>query len=134
MTPEDPDRHDRSADAVHEGRPVDAELVRAGRPGVPVLLVLVVSTAAAALALFGLWALFHGAFSSEASDVGGGAAAVRSFEGDAQGRPPTADAPTSATGEARPVATGEAPNVNAPTVPSSTANPADARSEAGSPR
>ena len=32
--------HDRAADAVHEGRPVEAQYVRGGRGGVRILLVL----------------------------------------------------------------------------------------------
>ncbi|QTC92836.1 hypothetical protein [Brevundimonas goettingensis] len=123
MTPEEPNRHEKAAEAVRENRPVKAEFVRGGRPGVPVLVILIVSTLAAALAMFGLWTLFHGGFAAEKPNVGGDVADVRAFEGDAAQGPPTADAPTTSTGEAQPVPTGEAPNVNAPTVPSNTVEP-----------
>jgi hypothetical protein len=123
MTPEEPNRHEQVAEAVHEHRPIKAELVRSGRRGVPVLVILVISTIAAAAGMFGLWALFHGGFASEKPNVGNDTADVRSFDGDAYKRPPTADAPTTATGDARPVPTGRAPNVNAPTVPSNTVQP-----------
>ena len=49
MIPQEPERHDKAADAVHEGRPVDAELVRSGRKGPRILVLLVVSTLAAAV-------------------------------------------------------------------------------------
>jgi len=38
--------HDRAADAVHEGRPVEAQYVRGGRGGVRILTLLIVSVAA----------------------------------------------------------------------------------------
>lgn len=41
MTHSDP--HSRAADAVHEGRPVEAQYVRQGRRGVHVVWILVVS-------------------------------------------------------------------------------------------
>lgn len=53
MTHEDP--HSRSADPVHEGRPVEAQYVRQGRPGARILLLLLASGALAALLLFLIW-------------------------------------------------------------------------------
>ena len=55
MTPEKPHRHDTAADAVHDGRPVDAELVRSGRKNPRIAVILAVSTLAAAVLLLGLW-------------------------------------------------------------------------------
>jgi hypothetical protein len=123
MTPQEPDRHARAADAVHEKRPVKAEYVRSARWGAPILVILIISTLAAALGMFGLWSAFHDDFAAEKPNVGNDTADVRAFDGDAR-RPPTADAPTTATGDARPVPTGQAPNVNAPTAPSNTVQPA----------
>ena len=54
MTPDSP--HDRAADAVHEGRPVEAQYVRGGRGGVRILLLLIASAGAAALLLLAVWA------------------------------------------------------------------------------
>lgn len=44
MTPEKPHRHDTAADAVHDGRPVDAELVRSGRKNPRIVVILAIST------------------------------------------------------------------------------------------
>jgi hypothetical protein len=118
MTPENPHRASDVAQAVHEGEPVNPTSARAGRPNPRILVILVVSTIAAALLLLGLWALTNNAFVAN-SDESGAPRDVSAFQGDAQ-TPPTADAPTDATGNAQPVPTGQAPNVNAPTVPSNT--------------
>lgn len=117
----DPSPHDQSADAVHEGRPVEAQYVRGGRGGVRILTLLVVSLAAVALLLLGMWALSSGGFARTNANDGGQAVDAQAFQGDATQGPPTADAPTTATGQPQAVPTGEAPNANAPTVPSSTA-------------
>jgi len=109
--------HDRAADAVHEGRPVEAQYVRGGRPGVRILLLLIVSAAAAAVLLLGMWFLSQGGFANTNANIGDQAVDAAAFQGDAA-TPPTADAPTTATGQAAPAATGETPNVNAPTQPS----------------
>ena len=47
MTHQSP--HDKAADAVHEGRPVEAQYVRGGRGGVRILTLLLVSLAAVAI-------------------------------------------------------------------------------------
>ena len=117
MIPQEPERHDKAADAVHEGRPVDAELVRSGRKGPRILVLLVVSTLAAAVLLLGIWMISNGGFNAQNDETGPTAADTQDFAGDSQ-TPPAADAPTDATGRAAPVPTGEAPNVNAPTTPS----------------
>jgi len=128
MTPQEPDRHDKAADAVHEGLPVEAELVRGARPGKRIMVILVVSVGAAALLLLGLWAVSNGDFAAQNKNATGQPADVQAFDGDAE-RPPTADAPTNATGGAAPVPTGQAPNVNAPTVPSNTVEQPEAGSQ-----
>lgn len=119
MTPEKPHRHDTAADAVHDGRPVDAELVRSGRKNPRIAVILAISTLAAAILLLGLWFVTNGAFDSKNAETGPKAAAAetQAFVGDSQ-TPPAADAPTDETGRAVPTETGETPNVNAPTVPS----------------
>lgn len=114
MTHHDP--HSEAADAVHEGRPVDAQYVRGARPGKRILVLLIVSAGAAAILLLGMWLVSNGGFASQNVNTGSqpvDAAAFQSAE-----EIPAADAPTTTTGEAAPVPTGEAPNVNAPTVPS----------------
>ena len=114
MTHHDP--HSEAADAVHEGRPVDAQYVRGARPGKRILVLLIVSAGAAAILLLGMWFVSNGGFASQNVNTGSQAVDAAAFQ-DA-GEIPAADAPTTATGEAAPVPTGEAPNVNAPTVPS----------------
>ena len=109
--------HDRVADAVHEGRPAEAQYVRQGRPGVRILLLLIVSAAAAAVLLLGMWLLSQGGFSNTNANNGDQAVDSAAFSADAA-TPPGADAPTTATGQAAPAPTGETPNVNAPTQPS----------------
>ena len=102
MKPQEPRRHDQAADAVRQGRPVDAEYVRAGRKSPRILVLLVVSTLAAAILLLGFWFVSNGAFQAQNPTTGQQAA----------------DAPTDSTGRAQPAPTGEGPNVNAPTQPS----------------
>ena len=76
MTPEQPRRHDKAADAVHEGRPVDAELVRGGRKNPRILVILAISTLTAAILLLGLWLLTNGVFDSKNVETGPKAAAA----------------------------------------------------------
>ena len=114
MTHHDP--HSEAADAVHEGRPVDAQYVRGARPGKRILVLLIVSAGAAAILLLGMWFVSNGGFETTNANNGDQAVDAAAFQ-DA-GEIPAADAPTTSTGEAAPVPTGEAPNVNAPTVPS----------------
>ena len=109
--------HDRAADAVLEGRPVEAQYARQGRSGVRILLLLVVSAAAAALLLLGMWFVSQGGFSNTNANDGDQLVDARAFDDDGL-TPPAADAPTTSTGQAAPVPTGQAPNVNAPTTPS----------------
>ncbi|MGI4817332.1 MAG: hypothetical protein ACRYFE_02330 [Janthinobacterium lividum] len=58
MEPVERDRHHKAADAVHDGRPVDADYVRSGGKGKSVLPILAISTAAAAIVLIGLFLLW----------------------------------------------------------------------------
>ena len=111
----DPSPHDKAAEAVHEGRPVEAQYVRGGRPGVRILTLLLISTAAVAILLLGMWFVSQGGFARTNANVGGQAVDAQAFDGDAT-TPPTADAPTTSTGQPTATPTGEAPNVNAPTT------------------
>ncbi len=114
MTHESP--HDKAADAVHEGRPVEAKYVRGGRPGRRILTILVISLAAVSILLLGMWFVSQGGFANTNANVGDQAVDARAFQQDDTVAPPTADAPTTATGEPTNPPTGETPNVNAPTV------------------
>ena len=119
MTHESP--HDKAADAVHEGRPVEAQYVRGGRGGVRILTLLVISLAAVAILLLGMWFVSQGGFANTNANNGQQAVDVQAFQGDAA-TPPTADAPIVAGGQPVSAPTGETPNVNPPTVPSATTN------------
>lgn len=111
----DPSPHDKAADAVHEGRPVNAKYVRGGRPGGRILVLLVISTAAVAILLLGMWFVSQGGFANTNANVGGQAVDSQAFDGDSV-TPPAADAPTTSTGGPTAPGTGDAPNVNAPTT------------------
>lgn len=93
MKPEEPRRHDRAADAVHEGRPVKAEYVRSGRPGRRVLVILTVSTITAAVGLLALWAASNGIFASQDPTDAEEAAAQQAFDTDTSYAPPPAERP-----------------------------------------
>lgn len=54
MQPIEAHRHDKAADAVHEGRPVEARFVRGGGKGRSLMTILVISTLVTALLLIGL--------------------------------------------------------------------------------
>jgi len=62
--------HDKAADAVHEGRPVEAQYVRGGRPGARILVLLVISTAAVAILLLGMWFVSQGGFARTNANIG----------------------------------------------------------------
>ena len=114
MTHESP--HDKAADAVHEGRPVEAQYVRGGRGGVRILTLLVVSLGAVAILLLGMWFVSQGGFANTNANTGQQSVDAQAFQGDSATLP-TADAPSAAGGEPTNPPTGETPNVNAPTVP-----------------
>ena len=112
MTHQSP--HDKAADAVREHRPVEAQYVRGGRGGVRILAVLAVSLAAVAVLLLGMWAVSNGGFARTNANDGDQPEDAAAFQRDVAA--PTADAPTTSTGEPTHPPTGEAPNVNAPTT------------------
>jgi hypothetical protein len=114
MTHESP--HDHAADAVHEGRPVEAQYVRQGRGGVRILTLLILSLAAVAILLLGMWFVSQGGFARTNANIGGQAEDAAAFNNNA-GQVPAADAPTTATGQPTAPPTGETPNVNAPVTP-----------------
>ncbi|WP_292051160.1 MULTISPECIES: hypothetical protein [unclassified Brevundimonas] len=60
MEPVERDRHKKAADAVQQGRPVDADYVRSSGKGKSVLPILVISTLLAAVLLIGAFAIFSG--------------------------------------------------------------------------
>ncbi|HYC74250.1 hypothetical protein [Brevundimonas sp.] len=113
MTHESP--HDRAADAVHEGRPVEAQYVRGGRGGVRILALLLISLAAVAILLLGMWFVSQGGFATTNANDGDQAVDAAAFQTDPV-EIPAADAPTTATGQPTNPPTGEAQNVNAPVV------------------
>ncbi|MGZ9099065.1 MAG: hypothetical protein ACXW3O_05120 [Brevundimonas sp.] len=112
MTHESP--HDKAADAVHEGRPVEAQYVRGGRGGVRILTLLVVSLAAVAILLLGMWFVSQGGFANTNANTGLQAVDAQAFSED-EAAASAADAPTTATGAPTNPPAGEASNVNAPT-------------------
>ncbi len=111
MTQESP--HDKAADAVHEGRPVEAQYVRGGRGGVRILTLLIISLAAVAILLLGMWFVSQGGFANTNANNGEQAVDAAAFQTPPVA-PPAADAPTTATGQPTAPATVDAPNVNAP--------------------
>ena len=118
MTHESP--HDKAADAVHEGRPVEAQYVRGGRGGKRILTLLVVSLAAVAILLLGMWFVSQGGFADTNANNGEQAVDAQAFQGEGGSDTPSADAPTAEGGRPTSPPTGDTPNVNAPTVPSTT--------------
>lgn len=60
MEPVERNRHSKAANAVHEGRPVDADYVRSAGKGRSVVPILVISTLGAALVLMALFAIWSG--------------------------------------------------------------------------
>ncbi len=80
MTHESP--HDKAADAVHEGRPVDARYVRGGRPGTRILVLLIVSLTAVAVLLLGMWFVSQGGFARTNANIGGQAVDAQAFDSD----------------------------------------------------
>lgn len=85
MTHESP--HDKAADAVHEGRPVEAQYVRGGRGGVRILTLLIVSLAAVAILLLGMWFVSQGGFADTNANTGVQAVDAQAFS-DAPAAPP----------------------------------------------
>src|SRR5690606_13576685 len=77
VTHDDP--HSRSADPVHEGRPVEAQYGRQGRKGARIVWLLAISTALAAAALLGWWALNSGGLAETNPDAGREPAVAAAF-------------------------------------------------------
>jgi len=90
MTHESP--HDKSADAVHEGRPVEAQYVRGGRGGVRILTLLIVSAGAAAILLLGMWFVSNGGFERTNANNGEQPVDAQAFNQEAAA-PPAANPP-----------------------------------------
>ncbi|GAA0616183.1 hypothetical protein GCM10009422_09200 [Brevundimonas kwangchunensis] len=78
MTHQSP--HDKAADAVHEGRPVEAQYVRGGRGGVRILTLLIISAGAAAILLLGMWFVSQGGFAKTNANAGQQAVDSAAFE------------------------------------------------------
>lgn len=108
------DPHSEAADPVHEGRPVDAQYVRGGRPGKRILWLLILSGGAAAVLLLGMWFVSNSGFSAQNPNDGQQAVDAAAFAD--RGAFPAADAPTTATGEPTVPPPGGTANVNPPTV------------------
>ncbi|MHC3126154.1 hypothetical protein OB03_02110 [Brevundimonas sp. GN22] len=94
MQPVEPDRHDKAADAVHEGRPVDAGYVRGGGKGKSIVPILVISTLGAAAALFACFILYSVNGGHVDRSVPEKAADSAVFEGDQPTQALPAPAPT----------------------------------------
>lgn len=107
--------HDRAADAVQEGRPVEAQYVRGGRKGSRILLVLLGGLVLVAIA----YALIYGFSAKPLSETNANDGDQRADAAAFQTKRdeiPAADAPTTSTGQPTTPPTGAAPNVNAPTT------------------
>lgn len=78
MTDQSP--HDKAADAVHEGRPVEAQYVRGGGKGRRILILLLVSLSAVAVLLLGLWFVSQGGFASTNANTGAQTVDVEAFD------------------------------------------------------
>lgn len=90
MTHQSP--HDKAADAVHEGRPVEAQYVRGGGKGRRIFFLLVISLAAVAVLLLGMWALSQGGFADTNANTGAQAVDAEAFS-DAAPAPTPAPSP-----------------------------------------
>ena len=75
-----PSPHDRAADAVHEGRPVDSPLVRGGGKGRRILMLLLVSLSAVAVLLLGIWLFSQGGLAQTNANTGAQAVDVQAFD------------------------------------------------------
>ena len=96
MTHQSP--HDKAADAVHEGRPVEAQYVRGGRGGVRILTLLVISAGLAAILLLGMWFVSQGGFARTNANIGDQAVDAQAFGKDSAA-PATTSAPPPAAGQ-----------------------------------
>ena len=97
MTPEQSDPHSKSADAVHELRPVEAQYVRGARPGRRILWILVLSAGAAATLLLGMWFLSNGGFAGQNPNNGQQPVDAQAFSNNGDTPAGASQAPASAT-------------------------------------
>ena len=74
--------HDKAADAVHEGRPVEAQYVRGGGKGRRILVILMVSLSAVAALLLGMWFVSQGGFAGT-NNTGAQPVDVQAFDNSA---------------------------------------------------
>ena len=72
--------HEEAAEAVHEGRPVDARLARGGGKGRRLFIVLAVSLSAVAVLLLGLWLVSQGGFAKTNANTGAQPVDVQAFD------------------------------------------------------
>lgn len=100
--------HNEAADAVHEGRPVDAAYVRGGGKGRRIFILLVVSLSAVAVLLLGMWLVSQGGFAGTNANTGAQAVDVQAFDTAA---PAPAPAPQQPGQEKAPVAPTPPPSV-----------------------
>jgi len=112
MTDQNPRPHNSAED---DAQVVNVRDARGAAPGRRIVWILALSAGAAAILLLGMWALSNGGFAAQNSNDGNQAVDAAAFSSNA-GDIPSADAPTSSTGEPTAPPTGDAPNVNAPTV------------------
>ncbi|MGV8929679.1 MAG: hypothetical protein ACOH1E_07995 [Brevundimonas sp.] len=87
MTDQTP--HDKAANAVHEGRPVEPQYVRGGGKGRRILIVLLVSLSAVAVLLLGMWFVSQGGFAATNANTGAQAVDVQAFDDTGVAPPPT---------------------------------------------
>lgn len=114
MTDEDP--HSQAANAVHEGRPVEAQYTKQGKGGRRISVVLGAAFVLTLVGFLVVYLLFSGAFRSVEPGNGNKPDDVAAFSDRVD--VPSADAPTTSTGDPTNPPTGEAPNINAPVAPS----------------
>jgi hypothetical protein len=89
MSHDDP--HSRSADAVHEGRPVEEQFIKQGRGGRRISIVMGVGIALTAIGFIILFLVFSPGFSSTEGESGNQAVDAAAFQDSGV---PAADAPT----------------------------------------
>ena len=116
MTQEDP--HTNAAQAVEEGRPIEAQYARQGRGGVRIIGVLLGGLVLVGIAFAIIWGLSGSKMKEMNANDGDQAVDARAFQGAAQDPAPTPDVATGARGEpgVQP-SNAEPANVNAQTNP-----------------
>ena len=74
------DPHSQAADAVHEGRPVEAQYVRQGRRGTHVMWILVTSLVLVLVGLLAVWGFHMGPFAGTEDSARAQAAEAAEFD------------------------------------------------------